>query len=87
MRGGRVLLSSEARGKRISIAPEIPDNELSSALRALLRVLQESERATRDLVVETIDGGSAITNARAPAFAATGFRATPGGLRYYASLG
>jgi ATP-dependent Lhr-like helicase len=87
MRGGRVLLSSEARGKRISIAPEIPDNELSSALRALLRVLQESERATRDLVVETIDGATAVTNARAPAFAAAGFRATPGGLRYYASLG
>jgi ATP-dependent Lhr-like helicase len=86
-RGGRVLLSSEGRGKRISIAPEIADNELTSALRALLRVLQESERATRDLVVETIDGRPAVTSARAPAFAAAGFRATPGGFRYYASLG
>jgi ATP-dependent helicase Lhr and Lhr-like helicase len=87
MRGGHVLLASEARGKRISIAPEISDNELSAAARALVRALQEASSATRDLVVETIDGRPAVTSPRAPAFAAAGFRATPGGLRYYASLG
>jgi ATP-dependent Lhr-like helicase len=87
MRGGTVLLSSEARGKRIAIAPELPDNELSAAVRALVRALQDTEGATRDLIIETIDGRPAVTNARAPAFGAAGYRATPGGLRYYASLG
>jgi ATP-dependent Lhr-like helicase len=87
MRGGHVLLASEGRGKRISIAPEISDNELSAAGRALVRALQEASSATRDLIVETIDGRPAVTSPRAPAFAAAGFRATPSGLRYYASLG
>ncbi|HWE43764.1 MAG TPA: DEAD/DEAH box helicase [Gemmatimonadaceae bacterium] len=87
MRGGRVLLASEARGKRISVAPEISDNELSAAGRALVRALQGASPATRDLIVETIDGRPAVTSPRGPAFAAAGFRATPAGLRYYASLG
>ena len=87
MRGGHVLLASEGRGKRISVAPEIPDNELSAATRALVRALQDANSATRDLIVETIDGRPAVTSPRAPAFAAAGFRATPSGLRYYASLG
>ena len=87
MRAGHVLLASEGRGKRLSIAPEIADNELSAAARALVRALQEGSTGTRDLIVETIDGRPAVTSPRAPAFAAAGFRATPGGLRYYASLG
>jgi ATP-dependent Lhr-like helicase len=87
LRGGQVLLSSEARGKRIAIAPEIPDNELAAAARALVRALHEAAGATRDLVIETIDGRPAMTSARAPGFAAAGFRATPSGLRYYATLG
>jgi hypothetical protein len=87
LRGGVVLLSSEARAKRIAIAPELPDNELTAAVRALVRALHDAEGATRDLIIETIDGRPAVTSTRAPAFGAAGFRATPGGLRYYASLG
>ena len=85
MRGGKVLLSSESRGKRISIAPDIADNELSAAVRALIRSLHDADRATRDLNIETIDGRPAVTSPRASAFATAGFRATPSGLRYYAS--
>jgi ATP-dependent Lhr-like helicase len=87
MRGGQVLLSSEGRGKRISVAPEISENELSSATRALVRALHDAAGATRDLIIESIDGRPAVTSPRAPALAAAGFRATPGGLRYYATLG
>ena len=87
MRGGRVLLSSEGRGKRIAIAPEIPDDDLSAAARALVRALHDAAGATRDLIIASIDGHPAVTSPRAPVFAAAGFRATPGGLRYYATLG
>ena len=87
MRGGHVLLASEGRGKRISIAPQIADDELSAAARALVRALHDADRATRDLIVDTIDGRPAVTSARTPAFVAAGFRVTPGGLRYYAALG
>jgi hypothetical protein len=37
-------------------------------------------------VVETIDGKPAMTSPHAAALALAGFRATPGGLRYYATL-
>ncbi|HEX2778849.1 MAG TPA: hypothetical protein VHM30_05065, partial [Gemmatimonadaceae bacterium] len=86
MRGGVVLLSSEARGKRLSIAPDIGDSEVGAAARALVRELHRGT-TPRDLVVETIDGKPAVTSRHAAALALAGFRATPGGLRYYATLG
>ncbi|NUQ19389.1 MAG: hypothetical protein HOQ09_00325, partial [Gemmatimonadaceae bacterium] len=85
MRGGVVLLSSEGRGKRLSIAPEIAEGDVTEAARALVRALHEGV-TPRDLVLETIDGRPAVTSRHAAALALAGFRATPGGLRYYATL-
>ena len=86
IRAGAVLLSSEGRGKRLSIAPDLDDADLTAAARALVRALHEGT-TPRDLIVETIDGRPAVTSRHAAALALAGFRATPGGLRYYATLG
>jgi hypothetical protein len=86
MRGGAVLLSSEARGKRLSIAPDLAEGEVVAAARALVRELHRGT-TPRDLVVETVDGKPAMGSAHVAALGLAGFRATPGGLRYYATLG
>jgi hypothetical protein len=52
----------------------------------LLRRLTEGDGASRDIVVEAIDGAPAMTSALAAALSAAGLRATPSGLRYYSSL-
>jgi hypothetical protein len=41
--------------------------------------------ARRDVIVESVNGDAAVTSPFAPALSAAGLRATPGGLRYYAT--
>jgi ATP-dependent Lhr-like helicase len=85
-RGGRVLLSAERGGRRLFFTPGILAADATMAARALLRRLTEGDGASRDIVVEAIDGAPAMTSALAAALSAAGLRATPSGLRYYSSL-
>jgi ATP-dependent Lhr-like helicase len=89
-RGGRVVISAEGRGRRLRIAPDVADAELTSAAEALARHIMEPRpagRRRRDLIVETIDGVRAPASPRASAFAAAGYRSTGTDLRVLAPVG
>ncbi len=86
-RGGRVLMSTEKRGRRLLVAPDLSPEDVTIAARVLLAELSRGSAARRDFVIETVDGVPATGSHHAPALARAGFRATPGGLRWYASLG
>jgi hypothetical protein len=89
-RGGRVVIAAEGRGRRLRIAPDVADAELTSAAEALARHIMEPRpagRRRRDLIVETIDGVRAPASQRASAFAAAGYRSTGTDLRVLAPVG
>jgi ATP-dependent Lhr-like helicase len=83
-RAGEVLLVAEGRGRRLTIREGAKIGEITDAARALARRLVDSSESRRDPTIETIDGVPAAASPYAAAFAAAGFRATSGGLRYYA---
>jgi ATP-dependent Lhr-like helicase len=84
-RGGRVVLTAEARGKRISVAPEASYAAVMAAARALAdhALNPATTRRRRDLDVETIDGVPASSSPHAEAFRAAGYRSAGTGLRRY----
>jgi ATP-dependent Lhr-like helicase len=86
MRGGRVLLAVEGRGRSIRVRPDLGDEELSAAAAALAEHLTRgvARRRQRDLVVERIDGDVANAGPHVDAFMRAGFRRTARELRYYA---
>jgi ATP-dependent Lhr-like helicase len=84
LRGGRVVMTSDAHGRAIAVRPDLTPEVVSDAVRALVRHI--TARRTRDVIVETIDGESATTSHKSNAFIAAGLHLTTAGLRYYASL-
>jgi hypothetical protein len=81
---GVVVLIAERRGEKILVRPETIDETLTRALQAL--VVHVSERTTRDLIVETIDGQPASGSKYLDAFREAGFKRGTVGLRYYKPL-
>jgi ATP-dependent Lhr-like helicase len=86
-RAGRVLLAAESRGARVTVAPDLPPDDVADAAAALAeRLLARASGRRRDLVVETIDGLRAASSPHAAAFARAGYRSTGSGLRRYARV-
>ncbi|MGH7677756.1 MAG: DEAD/DEAH box helicase [Gemmatimonadaceae bacterium] len=83
-RAGRVLLTSDTRGRAIVVRPNLEAASVTLAIRALIEFL--SERRPRDITVETIDGENAATSPLAQAAIDAGLRLTTAGLRYYATF-
>jgi ATP-dependent Lhr-like helicase len=88
-RRGRVLLAVEGRGRRVTIAPELADADVTVAARALGEHLTRGEspafrRRPREPKLETIDGVPAALNSRVAAFVAAGWRRGTEGLTYFA---
>lgn len=83
-RAGEVILVAEGRGRRVRVRPSPSLVDLTDAARALASRLGDASEGQRDVTIETIDGVPAAGSAYAAAFTAAGFRATSGGLRYYA---
>jgi ATP-dependent Lhr-like helicase len=83
-RAGQLLLVAESRGRRISIRPGATVADVAPAARAVAQRLVESGDGHRDPTIETIDGIAAANSPFAAAFETAGFRATAGGLRFYA---
>jgi hypothetical protein len=86
MRGGRVLLAVEGRGRSVRVRPQLTDEELSAAAAALGEHLTRgsARRRRRDLVVERVDGDVATSGSHVDAFVRAGFRRTARELRFYA---
>ena len=83
-RAGEVILVAEGRGRRITIRSGVSPTDLTDAVRALAKRLVDAHEGRRDVTVDTIDGVPAAGSPYAGTFAAAGFRATSGGLRFYA---
>ncbi|HJU66925.1 MAG TPA: DEAD/DEAH box helicase [Gemmatimonadaceae bacterium] len=84
MREGRVGMSVEGRGRRITVAPWMVDADVTAAATALLahlRVSRGSSARPRDVEVETIDGLNAAAMRWTEAFSKAGFRRETSGLR------
>jgi len=83
-RAGEVLMVAEGRGRRLTVKSSASPADVSQAGRALaLRIVAASD-GRRDAIIETIDGLPAASSPHAAALGTAGFRATSGGLRYYA---
>ncbi len=87
MRGGRVLLAVEGRGRSVRVRPALGTDDVVAAAGALIEHLTRSRsgRRRRDLVVERVDGDVATASPYVDAFMRAGFRRTARELRYYAS--
>jgi ATP-dependent Lhr-like helicase len=84
LRGGRVVLTSDARARSVAVRPGLDRPGVTAAVQALVRHVVG--RRARDVVVERIDGQGATTSAHAPAFIDAGLRLTTAGLRFYTLL-
>ncbi len=84
--GGRIVLSSEARGTRVRVGAQASTDDVIEAARALAErlVRRYGKARRRDVIVETIDGERAPGSRWADAFVEAGYRVMAGGLRYYA---
>ena len=83
-RGGRVIVTSDARGRAVAVRPNLQPDLVTASVTALLTHI--SDRRPKDMVVETINGEPAATSPHAQAFVDAGLRLTTAGLRYYASF-
>jgi hypothetical protein len=81
---GLVVLIADRRAARVTIRPDTPNEQVTSAARALLSHLLA--RAGRDLIVETIDGQPPSGSKYLDAFVGAGFRRSASGLRYYRTV-
>lgn len=84
-RHGRIVLSVEARGKRISVAPGVTQDDASAAVHALGKHLVsgfQHARRRRQPVVETIDGAPVLGSAWMEPFTRAGWRITTAGLEF-----
>jgi ATP-dependent Lhr-like helicase len=86
MRGGRVLLAIEGRGRSVRIRPRLGPDDVTTAAAAMIDHLARSAsgRRRRDLVVERVDGDVAAASPYIDAFVRAGFRRTARELRFYA---
>jgi ATP-dependent Lhr-like helicase len=76
-RRGRVVLSAENRGRRISIASDAAEDDVRLAAESLVSHLTlplPGGQRRHDLEIESIDGASATKSPHLAAFVATGFR-------------
>jgi ATP-dependent Lhr-like helicase len=89
MRGGRVLLAVEGRGRSVRVRPGLAPEAVTAAAAALIAHLTRSipGRRRRDLVIERIDGDVAAATPHIEAFVHAGFRRTARELRFYAPPG
>jgi ATP-dependent Lhr-like helicase len=74
---GRIVLTSEGRGRRLRVSDRADSAAVRQAVHALLERLSawsEAERRRRDVVVETIDGEPASASPHAEALRDAGFR-------------
>jgi len=83
-RRGRVLMTSDHRGRSVMVREGLDDETVTAGASALIRHV--GAHRARDIVVEQINGAAAATSPYAPAFQRAGLRLTTGGLRYYASF-
>jgi ATP-dependent Lhr-like helicase len=85
---GAVVVTAEARGRRMSIRPDIDREVLSAALTALVSHLVSSPGSIRrhDVVAETINGEPAGASDLGNVFLEAGFRREGRSLRYYAAI-
>jgi ATP-dependent Lhr-like helicase len=83
-RGGVVLLSAERRARWVRVRSGVEPEVVTAAVAALLNHI--TSRRSRDLTIETIDGGRATSSEHVKAFLDAGLRLIPAGLRYYASF-
>jgi ATP-dependent Lhr-like helicase len=83
-RGGRVVVTSDPRGRSVAVRPDLDADVVTGAVRALVEFL--AAYRARDITVETINGDGAATSPLAPAFVAAGLRLSTSGLRHYASF-
>ena len=83
-RAGSVVISVEGRGRRLAIAAELTDGDVTSAAALLGAHLVRRNRGTRSkgFQVETIDGVPSLMSPHVPALLAAGFRRETSGLRY-----
>ncbi|MEP7066154.1 MAG: DEAD/DEAH box helicase [Gemmatimonadota bacterium] len=86
-RRGSVLMNSEGRGRRISIASDASDADVTAAARLLGEYLSRGAapgaRAVRDPRIETINGEPAGASAHADAVMDAGWRRATDGLVFY----
>ena len=86
-RRGNVIMNAEGRGKRISIAPDASDADVTEASRLLGEYLSRGTpagaRAARDPRIESVNGEAAGASARADAIMDAGWRRATDGLAFY----
>ena len=88
VRGGRVLLSAEGRGRAVRVGRDVSVDELVEAASALVRHLgrRVGGRRARDIAIERIDGVAAPASPHADAFGKAGFKRGTTALVYYAEV-
>ncbi len=86
-RRGSVVMNAEGRGKRISIAADASDTDVTEAAKLLGEYLSRGTpagaRAARDPSIEIVNGEAAGASARAEAIMDGGWRRATGGLVFY----
>ena len=86
-RRGLVIMNAEGRGKRISIAPDASDADVTAAARLLGEYLgrgtHAGARAARDPRIEVVNGEAAGASAHAEAIMDAGWRRATDGLVFY----
>ena len=85
---GVVVLSTEGRGRRITIRADAEPAAIRAAVATLVSHLTAGRAPGRqpDVVIETIDGEPAGTSEGARVLLDAGFRREGRSLRYYASI-
>jgi ATP-dependent Lhr-like helicase len=86
-RRGAVIMNAEGRGRRVSIAPDVCDADITAASRILgdylTRAALPGARAARDPRIESVNGDAAGASAHAEAIMDAGWRRATDGLVYY----
>ncbi len=86
-RRGIVIMNAEGRGRRISIAADVSDADITAAARMLgeylTRVAPTGVRSMRDPRIESVNGEAAGASAHAEAVMDAGWRRATDGLVYY----
>lgn len=86
-RRGLVIMNAEARGRRISIAPDASDADITQAARLLGEYLSRGTsagaRSARDPRIEIVNGDAAGASAHADAIMDAGWRRATDGLVFY----
>jgi ATP-dependent Lhr-like helicase len=84
-RHGRVVLAVEGRGRRVRVAPDLSDQDVTAAAVALAGyITRRTSRSAirRPSTLDTIDGAPASGSGWTDAFRAAGYRSGGSGLEY-----